>query len=97
MGRPKSMARLRRLVAEQQECVLQITTRLVEAEESLAELSADDPRYGLAGRLAGARRGQVENATSKLERVTGELEYEVRRRRARTLLLGGANDTENIT
>lgn len=88
MGRPKSIARLRRLVEEQEGKVTSILLRLVEAEEALADTEPDSDRYGLAGRLVGARRGQVENAEGKLERLKDELAAEVERRTARDRLMG---------
>lgn len=87
MGRPKSTGRLRRLIEAQRLRVAQIMERLAEAEESLAELDQDDPRYGPTGRLVGARRGQVENAEVKFERLQDELATELERRAARAALL----------
>lgn len=89
MGRPKSVTRMRRLIGEQTERVVAITTRLAEAEEQLAGLSDDDPLRGPVARLVGARRGQVENAESKAERLKNELARELRLRAARELLLKG--------
>lgn len=97
MGRPKSTSRLRRLIAEQEVRVTQILSRLVEAEEMLASETCE-ARQGLVGRLVGARRGQCENAESKLERLKDELASELVKRAARKLLIGPASfsDTENV-
>lgn len=89
MGRPKSVTRMRRLITEQGDRVLQITTRLAEAEEQLAGLVDDDPLRGPVARLVGARRGQVENAESKAERLKNELARELKLRAARDLLMEG--------
>ena len=87
MARPKSMSRMRRLITEQTARLVAITTRLAEAEERLAELGDADPLRGPVARLVGARRGQVENAESHLERLKGECAREIGLRAAREVLL----------
>lgn len=89
MGRPKSVNRMRRLIGEQGDRILQITTRLAEAEEQLSDIPDDDPLRGPVARLVGARRGQVENAESKAERLKNELVRELKLRAARDLLMEG--------
>lgn len=66
-----------------------LLARLVEAEEELA--GADgiaEERLHLLRRLVGARRGQLENAEAKNERLKDELASEIERRAARDALLG---------
>lgn len=94
MGRPKSITRMKRLIGEQTDRVLSITTRLAEVEERLAGLSDDDPLRGPVARLVGARRGQVENAESKGERLKNELARELKLRAARAMLLEGSARTD---
>lgn len=88
MGRPKSTGRLRGLVNEQERVVSRLLARLVESEEALAGFQGTDRDGALRRRLVGARRGQLENAESKLERLKDELGTEIERRAARDTLLG---------